>query len=30
MKLLSRELGVPKTGLEIVSGTKGRDKIIEY
>lgn len=30
MKLLSKELGVPKTGLEIVSGAKGRDKIIEY
>ena len=29
MKLLSKELGVPKTQLEIVSGAKGRDKIIE-
>lgn len=30
IKLLSKELGVAKTGLEIVSGAKGRDKIIEY
>lgn len=30
MKLLSKELGVAKTQLKIVSGTKGRDKIIEY
>ncbi len=30
MKLLSKELGVPKTQLEIISGAKGRDKIIEY
>ena len=30
MKLLSKELGVPKTQIEIVSGAKGRDKIIEY
>ena len=30
MKLLSKELGVPKTQLEIVAGAKGRDKIIEY
>lgn len=30
MKLLSKELGVAKTQLTIVSGTKGRDKIIEY
>lgn len=30
MKLLSKELGVPKTELEIVAGAKGRDKVIEY
>lgn len=30
MKLLSKELGVAKTQLKIVSGAKGRDKIIEY
>lgn len=30
MKLLSKELGVAKTQLTIVSGAKGRDKIIEY
>lgn len=30
MKLLSKELGVPKTQLEIVTGAKGRDKVIEY
>lgn len=30
MKLLSKELGVAKTQLAIVSGAKGRDKIIEY
>lgn len=30
MKLLSKELGVPKTQLEIVAGAKGRDKVIEY
>lgn len=30
MKLLSKELGVPKTQIEIVAGVKGRDKIIEY
>lgn len=30
MRLLSKELGVAKTQLAIVSGAKGRDKIIEY
>ena len=30
LKLLSKELGVPKTQIEIVAGAKGRDKIIEY
>lgn len=30
MKLLSKELGVAKTQLAIISGAKGRDKIIEY
>ena len=30
MKLLSKELGVPKTQLEIAAGAKGRDKVIEY
>ena len=30
MKLLSKELGMPKTQLEIVAGAKGRDKVIEY
>lgn len=30
MRLLSKELGVAKTQLTIVSGAKGRDKIIEY
>ena len=30
MKLLSKELGVPKTRIEIVAGAKGRDKVIEY
>ena len=30
MKLLSKELGVPKTQLKIVAGAKGRDKVIEY
>lgn len=30
MKILSKELGVAKTQLAIVSGAKGRDKIIEY
>ena len=30
MKLLSKELGVPKTQIEIVAGAKGRDKAIEY
>lgn len=30
MKLLSKELGVPKTQIEIVAGAKGRDKVIEY
>lgn len=30
MKLLSKELGVPKTQLEIVAGAKGRDKVIEF
>lgn len=30
MKLLSKELGVAKTQFTIVSGAKGRDKIIEY
>ena len=30
MKLLSKELGVAKTQLTIVSGAKGRDTIIEY
>ena len=29
-KLLSKELGVPKTQLKIVAGSKGRDKVIEY
>jgi uncharacterized protein (TIGR00251 family) len=30
IKLLSKELGVPKTQITIVSGMKGRDKLIEY
>lgn len=30
MKLLSKELGMSKTELEIVAGAKGRDKVIEY
>ena len=30
LKLLSKELGVPKTQIEIVAGAKGRDKIIEF
>lgn len=30
MRLLSKELSVAKTQLAIVSGAKGRDKIIEY
>lgn len=30
MRLLSKELGVAKTQFTIVSGAKGRDKIIEY
>lgn len=30
MRLLSKELGVAKTQLAIVSGAKGHDKIIEY
>ena len=30
MKMLSKELGVPKTQIEIVAGAKGRDKVIEY
>ena len=30
IKMLSKELGVPKTQIEIVAGAKGRDKVIEY